>query len=67
MPIHRQSSITVIETSTMRMTWAEIGRKWIALPVHGKIMFYQDGDKFIVLDSGNRKHKFALQHMETIQ
>jgi hypothetical protein len=67
-PINNQSNIVVIESQTLRMTWIEIkSNKAIVLPVHGEIKFYQDGDKFIVIDSGNKKHKFALTHMETIK
>jgi hypothetical protein len=59
-PIYRRSNIVVVETDDYTYRWSEVGNKTIVLPVNGKIEFYRDGDWFIVLDSKNKKHKFAL-------
>ena len=66
-PINRRSNIVVVETDKYRLTWSEVGRKAIVLPVNETIQFYRDGDWFIVLDSKEKKHKFALIHMEAIE
>jgi hypothetical protein len=63
-PISRMSNIVVIETPTQRITWAEDGRKFIILPVHGTINFYRDGKWFIVMDANKKKHKFGILHLE---
>lgn len=65
-PIMRRSNIVVIETAKGRLTWSEVGRKTIILPVNGTVQFYLDGNLFVVLDSQNKKHKFALMHFESI-
>ena len=65
-PITRRSNIVVLETAKARLTWSEVGKNAIILPVNGTIEFYQDGDWFIVLDSKHKKHKFALVHFENI-
>ena len=67
MPINHRSNLVIVETASHRLTWAETGNKAIVLPVNGEIKFYRDGDLFIVMDSKNKKHKFALMHMETIK
>ena len=59
-PIYRNWNTVVIETEKYRYSWNEVGNKHIILPVNGEIQFYRDGDYFIVLDTKNKKHKFAL-------
>ena len=65
-PIVRRSDIVVVQTDKYRLTWSEIGRKFIVLPVNGTVSFYRDKNSFIVLDSEGKKHKFALIHAEEI-
>jgi hypothetical protein len=59
-PVVRRSNIVVVETEGYRYTWSEVGKNTIILPVRGTISFYRDGNYFIVADSKNKKHKFAL-------
>jgi hypothetical protein len=59
-PITRRSNIVVVDTTTARYTWSEIGKNIIILPVNGVVQFYRDGDHFILTDSNNKKHKFGL-------
>ena len=59
-PLYRRHNTVVIDTGSVIYTWGEIGRRAIILPVNGGIDFYRDGDKFIVLDVKNRKHKFTM-------
>ncbi len=65
-PITRQSNIVVVETSHNRLTWSEVGKHMLVLPVNETIQFYQDGNWFVVLDSKHKKHKFALIHEESL-
>lgn len=60
MPLYRRTNYVVVETALYRFQWSEIGRNTVILPVHGQVQFYQDGNYFVVLDSKNHKHKFAL-------
>lgn len=62
-PIYRRSNRVVIETDTQILEWVEVGQRALILPVHGTVEFYRDGDWFIVLDTKNKKHKFALTSM----
>jgi hypothetical protein len=59
-PLYRRHNTVVIDTGNVIYTWGEIGTRAIILPVNGVIDFYRDGDKFIVLDVKNRKHKFTM-------
>ena len=59
-PLYKRSNTVVVETDHYRYQWSEVGRKVIILPVNGKVQFYRDGNWFIVMDSKNKKHKFAL-------
>jgi hypothetical protein len=63
MPLYRRSNHVVVETGTQILEWNEVGSTTIVLPVNGFIQFYRDGNWFIVLDSKNKKHKFALVGM----
>jgi hypothetical protein len=66
-PIYRRSNIVVVETDTYQYQWSEVGKKPIILPVNDTIMFYRDGDSFIVMDAkNNKKHKFALVGMTAL-
>lgn len=65
-PIMRRSDVVVVETDHQRITWVEVGRRTIILPVNGKIDFYRDGNWFIVRDAKGKKHKFAMVHLEHI-
>ena len=66
-PIMRRSNVVVIDTPKARFTLVEESRKFIVLPVDGTVDFYQSGNKFVILDSGRKKHKFSLLHMQLIQ
>jgi hypothetical protein len=61
----RHYSIVVVETAKSRMTWSESGKHPITLMVNGSIQFYRDGDRFVVLDFQQKKHKFVLIGMST--
>jgi hypothetical protein len=65
-PVYRRSNIVVVQTSSYEYQWSESGNKTIILPVNGEIEFYRDGNWFIVLDSKNKKHKFALVGMTAL-
>jgi hypothetical protein len=60
LPLYRRSNIVVIDIPGHRLTWTEIGRKMIVLPVNGQIQFYREGRAFIVLDDDSHKHKFGI-------
>ena len=62
-PLYRHSDQVWIETERYMYGWIELGRNPIVLPVNGQIEFYQDGNRFVVLDSKRHKHKFALVRM----
>jgi hypothetical protein len=62
-PIVRRSNIVVIENGSVRYTWSEVGNKTLILPVGGTFSFYRDSNYFVVSDSRNKKHKFALTGM----
>jgi hypothetical protein len=65
-PLTRSWNRVIVQTSQHRMEWVEKGNKFIVLPVHGTISFYQDKEYFIVLDSRGKKHKFILIGMEQL-
>jgi hypothetical protein len=65
LPIARHSNIVVVETADSRMTWSELGKHPIVFKIDSLIQFYRDGDRFLVLDSSNRQHKFVLVGMST--
>jgi hypothetical protein len=65
-PIRRRSNIVVVETSRYRLTWSELGNKFVVLPVNGTIQCYQDGGWYIVRDSAGKKHKFGLVHTKVL-
>jgi len=60
-PLYRQWNSVAVETDQYIYQWQEArGSRPVILPVNDKIMFYRDGDWFVVLDSKNKKHKFGL-------
>ena len=59
-PLYGRSNIVTVETKDYRYQWAESGRNTIILTVNDDVLFYRDGDWFVVLDNKNRKHKFSL-------
>ena len=59
-PLYRRSNSVVVETDKYIYQWQEAGRTPVILPVNGTVMFYHDGNWFIVVDSKNKKHKFGL-------
>ncbi|MHB1744269.1 MAG: hypothetical protein ACYCRE_05795 [Acidobacteriaceae bacterium] len=63
-PITRWSNVVVVQAGDMRLTWLEVGRISLVLPVNHTIQFYRDGKWYIVLDVNRKKHKFTLVHAE---
>lgn len=59
-PLYRRWNVVVVETEQFRYEWQERGRTAIILTVNDNVRFYRDGNWFVVLDSNNKKHKFAL-------
>lgn len=59
-PLYRRWNVVVVETEQYRYEWHEQGRSAIILTLNDDVRFYRDGNWFIVLDSNNKKHKFAL-------
>lgn len=59
-PIYRRWSFVVVETEHYRYQWQERPGKTLIFNVNEFVRFYRDGDWFVVLDSKNNKHKFAL-------
>jgi len=59
-PLYRRWNVVVVETDQYKYQWQEQGRNLIVLNVNEDVHFYRDGNWFIVLDSKNKKHKFAL-------
>jgi hypothetical protein len=57
---YRRWNVVVVETDQYQYQWQEQGRKLIILNVNEDVHFYRDGNWFIVRDSNNKKHKFAL-------
>ena len=39
-------------------------RPYLVLPVNAEVRFYRDGNKFIIVDDGGKKHKFGLVAMQ---
>jgi hypothetical protein len=35
-------------------------RPYLVLPVNAELRFYRDGNKYIMIDAGGKKHKFGL-------
>lgn len=67
----RKENIVVVETEGHRYTWQELTRapnihRFIVLTVNDTVSYYRDGDKFVVLDSKNKEHKFSVIHAEAI-
>jgi hypothetical protein len=60
-PMTYTTNVVVVETRDYQYTWYELSKQKVVLPVHGSIRFYRDGNKFIVLDTAGKKHKFSPQ------
>jgi len=59
-PLYRQWNVVVVETEQYRYEWQEQSERKVILTVNDYVRFYRDGNWFIVMDSKNKKHKFAL-------
>lgn len=57
-PIRRTTNAVKIQSGEYIFDWVEDGRTLLIFTVNDEFEFYRDGDKFIVLDSKNKKHKF---------
>jgi hypothetical protein len=55
-PRYRKTNRVVVKTETHMYEWIESGRNHIILTVGSTIDFYREGDRFIVLDSKQKKH-----------
>ena len=61
----------VVETAGHRYKWQELTRTpnihhFIVLSVNDSVSHYRDRDKFVVLDSKNKEHKFSVIHAEAV-
>jgi len=65
-PLYRQSNVVTIDTAFYRYQWLEVGLDKIILPVNDVVEFYRDHDRFIVMDSRHRKHRFELIGMREL-
>jgi hypothetical protein len=68
-PINRRTNTVVLETPHKRITVIEIGNQnhFLVLPVNGTADFYVDGNRIVMVDSNNKKHKFGVVHLEELQ
>jgi hypothetical protein len=69
--IGRRQNIVVVETAGHRYKWQELTRTpnihhFIVLSVNDSVSHYRDRDKFVVLDSKNKEHKFSVIHAEAV-
>ncbi len=56
----KTENVVVIDVGQYRYTWVETTRRWVILPVNGRIEFYRDKRVFVVTDDEGYKHKFGL-------
>lgn len=65
-PITRRTNLLVVETATHRAALSEVGRHFLLLSANQTISYYRDGNWVIVLDSENKKHKYAVVGLQTL-
>jgi len=65
-PLYRSWNRITVETDTQIYEWQEVGRARIVVAVNGYIPFYREGNFFILLDTGRKKHKFLLTGMRSL-
>jgi len=67
-PLYQSWNRITIETETQIYDLTErAGRRWIIVPVNGEIPFYREGNFFILLDTGRKKHKFILTGLRSLE
>lgn len=59
-PLYRMSNVVEIDAARYTYRLAESGRHPLVVPVNSQITFYHEGNWIVILDSKNKKHKFAI-------
>ena len=59
-PLYRKWNVVTVDVGPYRYQWQEQGKNYVILTVNDDVLFYRDGNWFIVVDNKNKKHKFSL-------